>query len=288
MVSRREMVARYVVLIILALIILFPIWWLIRISLTPPGLWLKYPPSLLPPNATIENFLIVLGLKTKGLAYYSWTGTWNLVDEYLTSLVVAGASTALACIVGLFTGYSISRFRMGGKILPIFFLVPLMFPPMAVIIPVLVLYTFTHLLDTYYGLILIYAGFTMPFSIWMMKSFIDEVPRAYDEAGILNGLSRFEILFKIIVPLISSGIVATFLFVYILNFSEYILALVLSVKKVSTLPVGLNFLTSGPFANLYGPQSAIGLLGTIPMLIFGFFIRKHLVRGFTFGAVKLR
>ena len=141
--------------------------------------------------------------------------------------------------------------------------------------------------DTYYGLTLLYIATTLPYVIWMMLAFIDEVPRELERAARLmgaepaghhppGGAS----------PWSPPGMMVTLLFVFILNWSEFLLALTLSQPKVLTLPVLLNKFQSAVEGRLYGPQAAIGTVVTIPVVIFGFLIQKHLVKGFSFGMIR--
>jgi multiple sugar transport system permease protein len=160
-----------------------------------------------------------------------------------------------------------------------------MAPPIVMIIPMIVLYSTLNLIDTYQGLILAYAIFTTPYSTWMIKSFLDEVPRELEEVGLVEGLTPLETHFKITLPMIKGGIAATALFVMILNWSEFLFALVLTHGSVITIPVQeTRYFT---YAGVqYGPQSALGIVAAIPLFIFGLSIQKYLARGLTFGAIR--
>jgi multiple sugar transport system permease protein len=173
-----------------------------------------------------------------------------------------------------------------------------MVPPIVVAIPLLIYYASLPLFfdwligrrveffDTYHGLILLYIATTLPYVIWMMLAFIDEVPRELERAARLMGASRLATLRLVVFPLVASGMMVTLLFVFILNWSEFLLALTLSQPKVLTLPVLLNKFQSAVEGRLYGPQAAIGTVVTIPVVIFGFLIQKHLVKGFSFGMIR--
>lgn len=160
-----------------------------------------------------------------------------------------------------------------------------MFPPIAVIIPVVIMWSALRLADTWYGLALIYAVITFPFVVWLMKSFFDEIPREVSEAAIVDGSSQWSVFFKVILPLVKGGLASTALFVFILNWSDFLIALLLTNRDWVTIPVFLQSVSSAA-SQLYGPQSALGVMALLPPVIFGIIIQKYLVRGLTFGAVK--
>jgi multiple sugar transport system permease protein len=130
---------------------------------------------------------------------------------------------------------------------------------------------------------MLYVATTLPFVIWMMLSFIDEVPYTLEHAAQLMGAGRLYTLRRVVLPLVASGMVVTFLFIFILNWSEFLLALTLTQPQVSTLPVLLNKFQSAVEGRLYGPQAAIGTVITLPVVILGILIQKHLITGFSFG-----
>ena len=207
-------------------------------------------------------------------------------------------SSVAALLLGSALAYAISRFRTGGRNYPYTILTIRMLPPIVVAIPMLIYYTsipelFERLVgvrveffDTAYGLILLYVATTLPYVIWMMLAFIDEVPRELEHAARLMGASRLATIRKVVFPLVASGMMVTLLFVFILNWSEFLLALTLSQPRVLTLPVLLNKFQSAVEGRLYGPQAAIGTVVTIPVVILGFLIQKHLVKGFSFGMIR--
>ena len=134
--------------------------------------------------------------------------------------------------------------------------------------------------------LLIYTATTVPFVIWMMLTFIEEVPYTLEHAARLMGAGRIAVIRRIVLPLVASGMVVTFLFVFILNWSEFLLALTLTHPEVTTLTVLLNKFQSASEGRLYGPQAAIGTMITIPVVILGVLIQKHLVKGFSFGTIR--
>lgn len=160
-----------------------------------------------------------------------------------------------------------------------------MFPPIAVIIPVVIMWSALKLTDTWYGLSLIYAILTVPFVIWLMKSFFDEIPREVSEAAMVDGSSPWAVFLKVDLPMVKGGLATSALFIFILNWSDFLVALLLTNRDWVTIPVFLQTITSAA-SQLYGPQSALGVIALIPPVIFGLLIQRYLVRGLTFGAVK--
>ena len=142
---------------------------------------------------------------------------------------------------------------------------------------------FIGLEDSRIGLILLYIITTIPFALLVLKSFVDDIPLEYEQAAEVLGARRFQVIVEIILPLLKPGLAVTFLFLFILNWSEFFLALILSKADVSTLPMYLNRFGGG---GAYGIQAALSIGATLPLVIIGLFIRKHLVRGLTFGFVK--
>jgi len=283
----------YVIVGVAVFVTLFPLYWLFRTSVSPQPDWLATPTVWWPKKTILENFIwlfVEVGPQygtEMGGGGMVWIGAgfepaWSSIRD---SIIVAGVGTLLSVVIGLLAAFGISRHRIGGGGLPFLFLLIRMAPPIVAIIPLIVLYSNLGLIDTHLGLILAYALFTAPYSIWMMKSFIDEIPKELEEAALVEGLTPLETHFKVTLPLVKGGVMATALFLLILNWSEFLFALVLTHGSVVTIPVKETkyFTFSGV---QYGPQAALGIIAIIPLFIFGFLIQKHLARGLTFGAIK--
>jgi len=262
--------------------LLFPLFWMLMTSFKSPNEWVTYPPTWIPTEPTISNYrFIFFGSAGRFARTYS-----SAVIPYLNTVFVAVTSTLVAIVIGVLGSYSLSRFKTGGSLTLLSIIMPRMFPPMAMIIPLMIFFQLIRAIDTYWGLIIVYIGFTLPYSVLMLKGFMDGVPKEFTEAAMLDGLSEWQILYKIWLPIIKNGLMTTTLFLLILNWTEYTFALTLSSRGVETITLTLAKLFSNEAGTYYGPQSALGILAAIPTIIFGIFIHKHLAYGFTFGALK--
>jgi multiple sugar transport system permease protein len=201
-------------------------------------------------------------------------------------LIAAGFGTLLALIVGIFAAYGIARFRAGGRVLPFQILQLRMFPPIAIIIPLLFMWVYLSLYDTLAGLVILYGAVTFPFVVWLLRSFFQEVPREISEAAIVDGCTHWGAFFKAVLPQVRGGLAATALFVFILNWSDFLIALVMTQDHAQTAPVYLQALQSGASGQEYGKQAALAMILIMPPAIFGLAIQRYLVRGLTFGAIK--
>ncbi len=277
---------RYFVVVVWCLIVLFPISWMVLTSLKPQPEWVVTPIVWWPQHPTMNNWLTVFVPDRVPTDFQSIMVRSAALKPFIDSLIVSVSGTVIALAIGTLTAYSISRYATGGDFLPFNILSVRMFPPMAAIIPILVMFSTLKMLDTYWVLILCYAGFTSPFVVWLMRSFIDEVPRDLEEAAIIDGTSNFGAFVKVVLPLAKGGLAVTALFVFILVWSDFVFALTLTKQHVITLPLQISLYNSPAAGALYGPQSALGLAATVPVVAFGIAIQKYLVRGLTFGAIK--
>ena len=160
-----------------------------------------------------------------------------------------------------------------------------MMPPIAIIIPIYLLMGKLRLLDTYAGLLLIYIAMDIPYIVWMMMSFFEEIPKELDESAMVDGCSKLGVLRRIIIPLSMPGVVSTGVFVFILSWSEFLFALILTSTRTKTLPVAISsFITDQGVE--WGNMAAAGSALILPLAIMFYFIQKFLIRGLTFGAVK--
>ncbi len=264
----------------------FPTVWLLSISFKPPIEWMAFPPTLVPRNPTFDNYVVLFRPELpKGTAGAMLRVTEPVTKSFVNSFIIVPVATFISVVCGFLAAYAVTRFRVGGAFMPFFVLTTRMFPPAAFAVPLLLYYRWLRLIDTPIGLIVIYAGFTLAFSLWMTKGFIEGVPRHVEEAAILDGASPWRVLFTITLPLVKGGLAATTLFVFILNWTEFLYALIFTSTRSITVPVQLSHYV-GAVGRFYGPQAALGVVASIPVVALGYMIQKYLVTGFSFGLLK--
>jgi multiple sugar transport system permease protein len=207
-------------------------------------------------------------------------------DRFINSLIIAITSTLLAVSMGTITAYGFSRFRVKGEADLLFFILSTrMLPPIVVAIPMFLMYRAVGLNDTHIGLIILYTAFNVSFAVWLMKGFIDEIPKEYEEAALVDGYTRIQAFWKIVLPEAATGIAATAVFCFITAWNEYAFALILSNRRAQTAP---PFIPSqiGTGLQDWTVIAAGTVLFLLPVAIFTFLLRNHLLRGMSFGAIR--
>jgi multiple sugar transport system permease protein len=287
--SRRRRITaivRYTILTVWALIAAFPIYWMVATSFKPDTQWFAWPPVYFPDPPTFDNYMNVWF----GVQEYAQTQYIQSLQKPLialrNSLIISCSATFLAVLFGSVIAYGVSRYRILSDVRMFQLLMLRMIPPIVFVAPLSLYYSAIGLLDSITGLILIYFLTSLPYAVWMTKSFIDEVPREIEQAAEILGASRWRTIFEVVLPLIRSGLVATFLFLLILTWSEYLLAFIIGKTEAVTLPVELSKYQGTSEGRVYGRQAALAVGITVPLMIIGLVIRKHLVRGFSFGMVR--
>jgi multiple sugar transport system permease protein len=214
------------------------------------------------------------------------TGTSQYSNRLTNSLIIAGASTVLSVVLGLLSAYSFSRFHIPGAGDLLFFILSTrMLPPVVVTIPIFLMYRSIGLQDNHIGMILLYTVFNLSFSVWLLKGFLDEIPREYEEAAMVDGYTRLQAFFRIVLPQALTGIAATTVFCLIFAWNEYAFALMLTTDKARTAPPAIpSVLGRGGIE--WNTIAAGSLLFLIPVVIVTFALRKYLLRGVTFGAIR--
>ena len=208
--------------------------------------------------------------------------------QLLNSVIIGGGSTILAVGLGTLAAYAFSRFEVAGKDDLLFFILSTrMLPPVVVVIPIYLMYSALGLRDTHFGLILLYTTFNVSFAVWLMKGFIDEIPKEYEDAALVDGYSRFQTFLKVILPQSVTGIAATAVFCLITAWNEFAFALVLTEVggRAVTAPPSITSAT-GSSGMDWGKIAAGTFVFLLPVAVFTFLMRNHLLRGVTFGAVK--
>ena len=207
-------------------------------------------------------------------------------NRFLNSLIVSIISTVVAVGMGTFTAYGFSRFRIKGADDLLFFILSTrMLPPVVVAIPMFLMYRTVGLTDTHIGLIILYTAFNLSFAVWLMKGFIDEIPKEYEEAALVDGYTRLQAFFKIVLPEATTGIAATAVFCFITAWNEYAFALIMTNRRAQTAPPFIPAQIGSGLTD-WTVIAAGAFLFLLPVAIFTFALRNHLLRGVTFGAIR--
>lgn len=213
-------------------------------------------------------------------------GPSDFVMRLRNSLIIAGGSTIASVTLGLFAAYAFSRFNIPGKDDLLFFILSTrMLPAVVVAVPLFLMYRQLGLHDTHLGMILLYTVFNLSLTVWLLKGFIDEIPREYEEAALVDGYTRLQAFFKIVLPQATTGIAATTVFSFIFAWNEYAFALMMTSNTARTAPPAIATML-GRGGIEWSAIAAGTLAFLIPVVIITFALRRHLLRGVTFGAIR--
>ncbi|NNE83859.1 MAG: carbohydrate ABC transporter permease [Alphaproteobacteria bacterium] len=276
---------RYTVLTIWLVVVAFPLFWIVATSLKRPGEWIAWPPVWWSSDPTLGSYfrIWVSGVFSSNPENAGLTEVLGPWEALINTFIIAFTASTLATLFAAVIAYGASRYRILTDTQLMATLVLRLIPPFVIAGPLVLYFGFIGLEDTRTGLTLLYMLTTIPYALLVLKSFVDEIPLDYEQAAEILGASRWQVIWEIILPLLKPGLAVTFLFLFILNWSEFFLALILSKTDVSTLPMHLNRLGG---SSAYGLQAALAVGATIPLIIIGLLIRKHLVRGLSFGFVR--
>ncbi len=234
---------------------------------------------------TLENFTSVFSRSFTAGAAAESTGFDRF---FFNSMFIASTSVLLALVIGTLAAYGFSRYPLKGNDTYLFIILTTrMLPAIVVIIPIILMFRIVGLSGSYLGIIFLYTAFNLPFTIWMMKSFFDELSLDVEDAARIDGSSELRVFFKVCLPQVVAGLAATFVFGLILTWNEFLFALLLTGVDTRTVPVAMNqAVAGGGIGVLWGLLAAIETLFLIPVFLVTFFLQNHLLRGVTFGTVK--
>ncbi len=270
----RKAVVRWVLNLLTAVVIVFcvfPFVWTImtslktRVQTIDPSVWVFKP--------TAENYDAVF--RNRNLLFY-----------IKNSAIIVASTTVISLALGTLAAYGFARFKFRRRENLAFWILSLrMLPPITVVIPFFLLGRFVNLLDKHIYLVIIYLSFNIPFTIWMMRGFIEDIPQELEESGWVDGCSRLQGLARIVLPLIIPGLAATAIFCVIQSWNEFALAFFLTSFNARTVPTTVTFFLT-VYGVIWGEMAAVGVVATVPILIFSVIVQKYLIRGLTFGALK--
>jgi multiple sugar transport system permease protein len=288
-----------------ALLSMVPLVWIFMTGFKTPPDSISYPPKVLfEPSA--EGYVNLFTTRSRQTPEYiaslpkaqSWyeelvrsrnmviAGPSKFGQRYLNSLIIGFGSTFLAVFLGVLAAYAFSRFRVALRDDLLFFILSTrMMPPIAVAIPIYLMYRQLGLSDTLLGMILLYTAVNVSLAVWLLKGFIDEIPREYEEAAMVDGYTRFQAFWKVVLPQASTGIAATAIFCLIFAWNEYAFAVLLTSGEAQTAPPFIPIII-GEGGQDWPAVAAGTTLFLIPIVVFTILLRRHLLRGITFGALR--
>jgi multiple sugar transport system permease protein len=288
-----------------ALITMIPLLWIVLTSFKTPPDSIAYPPKLMF-TPSIEGYCNLFTTRTRQTPEYLAAmppptsdcdrvvrsrnmviaGPSNVLPRFTNSIIIAFGSTLLAVFLGTLAAYAFSRFKIPLKDDLLFFILSTrMMPPIAVAIPIYLMYRAIGLSDTRLGMILLYTSVNVSLAVWLLKGFIDEIPREYEEAAMIDGYTRFQAFVKVVLPQATTGIAATAIFCLIFAWNEYAFAVLLTSGNAQTAPPFIPIII-GEGGQDWPAVAAGTTLFLVPIVVFTVLLRKHLLRGITFGAVR--
>lgn len=289
-----------------AVITLIPLLWIISTSFKSGPDSISYPPKVVF-QPTLEGYVNLFTTQSRpsaeDLAKLPPPTTWydkitrergmiisgpsRYGQRFLNSVIIGFGSTFLSIFLGTLAAYAFSRFRVPLKDDLLFFILSTrMMPPIAVAIPIYLMFRQLGLSDTHLGMILLYTAVNLSLSVWLLKGFIDEIPREYEEAALIDGYTRFQAFYKVVLPQAATGIASTAIFCLIFAWNEYAFAVLLTSGNAQTAPPFIPTILSVGGGIDWPAVAAAATLFLMPVVIFTVLLRKHLLRGITFGAVR--
>lgn len=282
--SKINYVFVYVILIMISLVVLFPVYWLVSMSLkTPMDINAPIPKYVFTP--TLMNYSIILGFRSLESSITGGVLGADFFPYYRNSIIIVVGSVFLAFVLGIPVAYVLARMKFRGKKNFTFFYISIYFmPAIVVLIPLYLTYQKLHLYNTYMGIILVMQLVNLPLVILFMRRYFEEIPREVEESALLDGCSWFHVLTRITIPLSRPAIVTTALLCIIFSWQNFIFGLILGGRSTQPVTVGiLNFMSYEKVA--WGLLGAASVLTMLPLLVIGVVIQKHIVEGLTLGAL---
>lgn len=260
-----------VLVALILLVVAFPLYWMLIGAFKTKNEFFTTPPIFSFRPLRTDAFEVALfGIGGKGLR---------------DSLIIAGVSAAISLVIGTLCAHGIVQYKIGKKNLIFFFLVIQMMPPVSLAIPLFLMFNKLKLLDTYIALIISNTVFNLPYAIWLLSGFYEEIPLSILEAGRIDGASNMTIFRKLVLPLVKPGLMATGFFTFIFGWNEFILAFTFCRTKVRPLTVAIPTMVASDTI-VWEQVYATSLVAVVPVLILAIVMQKYLIRGLSYGAVK--
>jgi multiple sugar transport system permease protein len=303
--SKRQKWVADTLVVFYALITIAPLLWIIATGFKSPSDAIAYPPKILF-QPTLEGYVNLFTARTRAtpemLEQLGEPATWydRIVRQYgmviagpsrygerfLNSVIIGFGSTFFAIVLGTAAAYAFSRFKVPLKDDLLFFILSTrMMPPIAVAIPIFLMFRQIGLNDTHAGMILLYTAINLSLAVWLINGFIDEIPVEYEEAALIDGYTRFQAFYKVVLPQAAAGIASTAIFCLIFAWNEYALAVLLTSGAAQTAPPFIPTII-GVGGQDWPAVAAGATIFLVPVMVFTILLRKHLLRGITFGAVR--
>ncbi len=276
--ARRSMGGKiliYLGIILLLVVFLFPVYWMLVSSFHENSDLMSFPPKFGFSDGTMKNYLRIF-TEPKYLVYFK------------NSVLVSCASVLLSILLSIFAGYAFSRYELPFKsVLMSAILNIQIFPVTVIIISLFTFYSRLNMLNTYRGLILADIIYSLPFTVWFLKSFFDTIPRSIDEAARIDGCGRIKTLTAVILPLVQPGLVAIGIYTFLYSWDDFVFALtIMKDEALKTLPLGLVQSFTGEYVHDYGGMMTLSVLASLPVVLAFLLTQKHMIAGLTSGAVK--
>jgi ABC-type glycerol-3-phosphate transport system permease component len=254
-------------------VIVFPLYWTLNTSFKTAQNAQTAPPAFLPDPVSLSGYIAVF--------------TGEYFGTLVNSIVISVGATVLAMLIGVPAGYAYARGpeKIGGKNTAFWILSIRMFPPIAPILPLFFIFNFLGLVDTYLVMMLLYLTINVPLVVWLMRSFFRDIPEAVEEAALIDGYSRFQAFFRVMLPIVMPGLVSTVLLAWVFAWNEFQFALVFTRSSASTYPVTIPEIMSG-HQSAWHIAAAMSTLAMLPVIAISLLMQKRLIRGLTLGAVK--
>ena len=270
--ARPTTTGKYVLLGLIAAFFLFPIFWIVIQSLKTPLDSIAVPPKIFY-SPTLRNYQSVLT-------------DMKFLNSIRDSLIIASLSVVLTLAIGVLFAYALARLKFRGSYnIGFFVLSTMILPPIAIIVPVSIIFYHLHLLDRYLGVIVAHVLLNLALVIWVMRSFLLKIPIEIEEAAMIDGCTRMQSFWKIVFPLCSSGLTAVTILSFIFSWNDLVFSLALTSSRIRTLPVFVATGYTGYIATNWGGLSAAGIITIIPTIVLVLATRKYLVTGLSFGSV---